>query len=180
MYVLNVYIHCVTIQSDAKEIEILDQAGVISNLKRKIEDGERTIEQFRIVVRNQQDQLSLLKQKESDTLSHATELNTQSQQLLNMNLQLQSKILKSTSIAIDQEIGKLNLSQAEIRFAFIKDFLPGNTLQADLESVSFLLLMKRFSTKSDIITKHIQHFQLAQQKSEDKYSPDELAFYLEV
>jgi hypothetical protein len=44
--------------TDAKEIEILDQAGHITNLNNKIADLERTLENFRIVVRAQQVHIS--------------------------------------------------------------------------------------------------------------------------
>lgn len=164
----------------AREIENLDLQGQISNLKTKCKDYDRILGQFRMLVKSQQDQISAMKQRENTTMSQATELNTQSQALLNQNLQLHSKLLKSTAIEIDQEIAKLNSSQAEIQIAFIKDVLPEHTFQSDYESLSFRLLTKRFAFKSNIIAHHIEHFQISANKTEEQYSEEELAFYLEL
>lgn len=105
---------------DVKEIELLDKLGNITNLNNKIHDYERTIEQFRALVRYQQDQLSSLREKEADTVTQASELHYQSESLMKTNLLLQSKLVKSTAIAIDRDLAKLNASQAEAQLTFIK------------------------------------------------------------
>lgn len=94
--------------------------GNITNLNNKIHDYERTIEQFRALVRYQQDQLSSLREKEADTVTQASELHYQSESLMKTNLLLQSKLVKSTAIAIDRDLAKLNASQAEAQLTFIK------------------------------------------------------------
>ncbi len=126
------------------------------------------------------EQLAQLKQKEEVTQSQANELSSQSQELMSLNLQLQSKVLKATAIAIDQEIATLNLAQAETQFAFIKDYLPKNAFQADSDSLSFNLLIKRFIFKSELIAKHLGRYQMTQENTPDLFSSKELSFFWEV
>jgi dynactin 1 len=68
------------------------------------------------------EQLGSLKEKEVETLSQATEITTQSQTLMSINLQLQSKVLKTMTITVDQELSKLTSAQAQAQMAFIKVF----------------------------------------------------------
>lgn len=62
----------------------------------------------------------------------------------------------------------------------MQDFLPPNTFQGDLQSLSFLLLLKRLQCKTDLILNTTQHYQLDTEKSEQQYTEDELQFYLNV
>jgi dynactin 1 len=164
----------------AKEIEILDQAGNITNLKNKLVDYERTVEQFRNVVRSQQDQLIDLKQKEIDVMSQASEITSQSQALMNITHKLQTKALKTSAIKIDQDLSKLLLNQANLQLSFVKDFIPTNTFQSDFDCLSFSLLLKRFLEKSNLIAKTIQHIRIEFEKSDDQYSVEELTYHLEL
>jgi dynactin 1 len=98
---------------------------------------------------------------------------------MNLNLQLQSKVLKTTAIAIDQEIAKLNLEQAETQFSFIKDYLPKSSFEADADSLLLSLLLKRFIFKSELVMKHLERYQLGSDNSVD-ISESELLFYWTV
>lgn len=160
-------------------MEILDQAGHISNLNNKIKDFERTLDQFRVLVKSQQEQLALVRQRESESQSQASELNQQSQQLLNENMALQTKVLKSTAVAIDQQIAKLNVSQAEQQFRFIKDFLPTNIFQADYDSLSLFLLVKRLFFKAELIADQLHQWQPSDE-TVDKYGVEEVTYYWEL
>ena len=144
----------------AKEIELLDQATVITNLKNTILEKDRNVDQFRTLTRTLQEQLNLIKQREEETLSQANELTSQSQQLLNKNLQLQTKILKASAITIEQELSTINKHEGDIYIQFVKDYLPKSTLSNDLDTIYFILLFKRFFIKFQIILNYLDRFQL--------------------
>jgi len=48
-------------QTDAKEIEILDQAGIISNLKKQLQEHDNVVLKFRILAKNQQEEIAQLR-----------------------------------------------------------------------------------------------------------------------
>jgi hypothetical protein len=47
--------------TDAKEIEILDQAGIISNYNKQLSDNDNVVLKFRLLVKNQQDEIANLR-----------------------------------------------------------------------------------------------------------------------
>eukprot|EP01114_Cavostelium_apophysatum_P009608 TRINITY_DN2280_c0_g1_i2.p1 TRINITY_DN2280_c0_g1~~TRINITY_DN2280_c0_g1_i2.p1 ORF type:complete len:1351 (-),score=437.37 TRINITY_DN2280_c0_g1_i2:39-4091(-) len=162
-----------------KEVELLDQAGNINNLKNRIADQDRTIEQFRNVVRSQQEQLHSLREREAEAMSQASEINEKSQALMTITHQLQTKVLKTAAIKIDQEIAGLSSSQAMMQVNFVKEFIPVSTFQSDFDCLSFLMLLKRISFKSKIIAKNCSHYRMQQQSEGgvEEYSEELLEYF---
>eukprot|EP01119_Soliformovum_irregulare_P016108 TRINITY_DN462_c0_g2_i15.p1 TRINITY_DN462_c0_g2~~TRINITY_DN462_c0_g2_i15.p1 ORF type:complete len:1199 (+),score=563.72 TRINITY_DN462_c0_g2_i15:2380-5976(+) len=160
-----------------REVQVLDLEGAIFNLNNKINDYERIVGQFRILVKSQQEQLSLIRQKEEETENQAQEVAKESQQLLNQNMELQSKMLKSTAVAIDQELAILNRNQSEAQFNFVKDFLPPQMFGGDYEALCFSLMVKRFIFKCHLVIQHVTHFNLKDEVQDEKFSEDEYLFY---
>ena len=157
----------------AKEIEILDQATVISNLKNLLSEKDRMGDQFRSLVKSLQDQLNILKAKEEESLSQANELSNQSHHLLSENIQLQSKILKASSLSIDRELSNLSLSQSDTLVNFVKDYLPKAAFSLDLDSISVHLFFKRLIFKCNLICQNIEKYQLSQ----SSFTSDEIEYF---
>eukprot|EP01118_Nematostelium_gracile_P005109 TRINITY_DN1612_c0_g1_i1.p1 TRINITY_DN1612_c0_g1~~TRINITY_DN1612_c0_g1_i1.p1 ORF type:complete len:995 (-),score=303.78 TRINITY_DN1612_c0_g1_i1:91-3075(-) len=164
----------------AREVENLDLQGTISNLRNKMADYDRILSQFRVLVKSQTEQLALIKQKETQAAREATQALDKSAQLQNVNMALELKVLKAASIQIEQQLALLNSKQAQLHFAFMKDYLPTTNFQADLQSFSLSLLLDRLQFKIKLIIQNIQHYQIDSEQNQQQYSEDELLYYIEL
>jgi dynactin 1 len=113
-------------------------------------DYENTIHQFRELVANLQrysltktfffihvilinfpynSDLEQFRQKEESQYSESKNLSSQSQSMLDLNIKLQSRVLKAQAKQIDLELRKLDATQASENLAFVQvyesDFVIG-------------------------------------------------------
>eukprot|EP01117_Protostelium_nocturnum_P021064 TRINITY_DN99_c1_g1_i4.p1 TRINITY_DN99_c1_g1~~TRINITY_DN99_c1_g1_i4.p1 ORF type:complete len:845 (+),score=409.32 TRINITY_DN99_c1_g1_i4:1644-4178(+) len=162
----------------SKEVEILDLGGQITNLNRKIAEYDRTVTQFRILVKGQQDEINQMRKRESESQSQTHELTQQSRDLMSLTHQLQTQVVKATAIGIDMAISDLNSSQSELQFQFVKDVL-GDSFARDYYAFSFLLFVKRLQKKAQVVEANVAHHQVDLEKTKD-YDIDEQSFYEEL
>ncbi|PRP79192.1 hypothetical protein PROFUN_13072 [Planoprotostelium fungivorum] len=130
-----------------KEVELLDAAGQSTNLSRKISELERTIQQFRILVKGQQDEINQLRQRENESISQSNELEQQSRSLMTLTHHLQNQAVKANAIGIDMAMSDINMQQSSLQLAFVL----GDAFSKDYHAFSMLMLMKRLNSKARVV-----------------------------
>ncbi|GAA5942628.1 uncharacterized protein JCM15063_000844 [Sporobolomyces koalae] len=143
-------------ESDLKDLLIQDLKRRNDSLEDSCVDFERTISQFREVVISLQGDLEELRRQQSTQASESQSLSSQSQAMLNLNMRLQSSVLKSQVKAIDLELRKLEAKQASEHLAIVKPYLLHAFFESDSDAVEALLFFNRLAYKSDLLTTSIE------------------------
>ncbi|KAI1316326.1 hypothetical protein EDD11_010105 [Mortierella claussenii] len=138
---------------NVKDSQIREQQRRIETLEENLGDYENTILQFRELVAHLQSDLEQLRQKEE---SKNSGLGSQSQAMLSLNLQLQSTAMKAQAKAIDLELRKLDALQANDNLMLVQPYLPDGFFGTENDSIQCLLLFKRLSFKSELMSKHLE------------------------
>lgn len=118
-------------------------------------DYEATIQQFRELVINLQNDLEQLRQQEQTQQSERHSLSSQSQAMMSLNMQLQSTVMKAHAKAVDLELRKLDAAQANDRLTYVQPYLPDSFFKTENDPISCLLLFKRLAFKSELIIKQL-------------------------
>ncbi|KAF9169409.1 hypothetical protein BGX21_007549 [Mortierella sp. AD011] len=160
-----------------KDSRIRECQKKIESLEENVGDYENTILQFRELVAHLQSDLEQLRQKEE---SKAGGLGSQSQAMLSLNLQLQSTAMKAQAKAIDLELRKLDALQAKDNLMLVEPYLPDGFFKTENDSVQCLLLFKRLSFKSELMSKHLEQQYGISDKIAQNSVPSELVPICEV
>jgi dynactin 1 len=144
-------------------------------------DYQQTISQFRDLVRNLQSTIENL-QKNSETQSEPRELESQSQAVLTLNMQLKSTEAKAHAKSIEMELRKLDVQQGIDHVRLLKMFIPEFFYHAggDYDGIQTILLIHRLVYKTDLIAREVTHRfhvgDLAQSDEPLKDDADQLPF----
>ena len=139
---------------DLKDMQLREQRARTETLDANIADYENTFAQFRELIMNLQGDLESLRAQraeESRGRDAGTDLNSQSQAMLNLNMKLQSSVLKSQAKTIDLELGKMAASQARVQLDIIRPYLPNAFFEDDADAVDSLLFFQRIGHKAEIV-----------------------------
>ncbi|SCV67323.1 BQ2448_5969 [Microbotryum intermedium] len=136
---------------DIKDLQLQELRQRTDLLEDGILDYERTISQFRELVANLQSDLEQLRQHQASQQSESASLTSQSQAMLNLNLKLQSSMLKGQVKTIDLELRKLDARQASEHLAIVKPYLLPSFFDNDSDAVDALLFFERIAYKADLV-----------------------------
>lgn len=139
---------------EMRDSMLRDQQQAIDSLQESNADYQNTILQFRELVKNLQNDLTKMREKYSETQS-TEELSSQTQAMLNLNLQLQSSALKATAKSVEQDLRKLEVQESKLHVDIMSAYLPTQYFEQDCDSVRSLLMVKRLTFKSDLISKYV-------------------------
>ncbi|KAF9434926.1 hypothetical protein BGZ76_007186 [Entomortierella beljakovae] len=137
---------------NVKDSQLRDQQKKIDTMEENIADYENTILQFRELVAHLQSDLDQLRQKEESNGG----LGSQSQAMLSLNLQLQHTAMRAQAKAIDLELRKLDALQANDNLMLVQPYLPDGFFRTENDSIQCLLLFKRLTFKSELMSKHLE------------------------
>lgn len=165
-------------QVNEKETQILDLLSKSENLDKKLKDQQKTIDQFRNVVKTQQQDLSVLRKKEQESQMETSQLESQTHTLKSQNLQLFSQLVKKSSLTLAQNLAKFEAEQKEALAGFIHDVVPELVLEKDFSCFRLTLTLKRFSFKIHLIINYLDQFQFDFDSIFSHFS--ELTFYAQV
>ncbi|ORY19092.1 hypothetical protein LY90DRAFT_165055 [Neocallimastix californiae] len=74
--------------------------------------------------------------------------------MMSLNIQLQNSVMKAQSKAVELDLKKLNLEQANDHLNLIMAYLPESFYSNEHDSILTVLMFKRLSFKADIIKRH--------------------------
>ncbi|KAG4301318.1 hypothetical protein PCK1_002244 [Pneumocystis canis] len=133
-----------------KDSILLENMNKLTQLKEKNSKYELIIVRFKELVEKQQSEIENLKRENQHTRIKNTELNTQTKEIMNLNLKLKSSSTKSQIEKIEYEIEKLKGLEAIEKFEIIQFFLPKSYF---IENNSFMTYFKcrRISMKSILL-----------------------------
>ncbi|SCZ96495.1 BZ3500_MvSof-1268-A1-R1_Chr8-2g10234 [Microbotryum saponariae] len=136
---------------DLKDLQLQELRQRTDVLEDGILDYERTISQFRELVSNLQSDLEQLRHHQASQQSESASLTSQSQAMLNLNLKLQSSMLKGQVKTIDLELRKLDARQASEHLAIVRPYLLPAFFDNDSDAVDALLFFERIAYKADLV-----------------------------
>ncbi|TKA50209.1 hypothetical protein B0A53_06443 [Rhodotorula sp. CCFEE 5036] len=141
---------------DLRDLQLQEIRRRCSLLEDNCVDYETTIGQFRELVISLQADLEQLRQHQATQETESQNLTSQSQAMLNLNLKLQSTVLKSQVKAIDLELRELEARQAAEHFAIVKPYLPAAFFESDSDAVDALLFFERVGEKVALLGRYIE------------------------
>ncbi|CAO1632541.1 unnamed protein product [Parajaminaea phylloscopi] len=139
---------------DFKDMVLRERSARIDTLEGNANECEGTFAQFRELVLNLQADIEALRTERDGLVEEGrnAQLSSQSREMLNLNMKLQSSALKSQARTIDAELAKLRTEQATRRLEMTRPYLPVPFAQAgDEDAVAGLLFFERMSTKAHLI-----------------------------
>ncbi|BGP35932.1 hypothetical protein JCM10296v2_007784 [Rhodotorula toruloides] len=141
---------------DLKDMQLQDLRRRNESLETACVDYEGTINQFREVVITLQSDLERLREHQASQADESQTLSSQSQAMLNLNLKLQSSVLKSQVKAIDLELRKLEAKQASAHLEIVKPYLLPSFFESDSDAVEALLFFERVAYKVDLLNTFLE------------------------
>ncbi|KAJ3044685.1 hypothetical protein HDV00_001089 [Rhizophlyctis rosea] len=158
---------------DYKDGLIRDLARRINSQEEALADYERTIHQFRELVKNLQSDLVTLREAGPDSTDPATAaatdtLSSQTQAMLSLNLQLQTTVTKARAKAVELELRRLDVAQAKDHLELIKPFLPETFWGGEDASIETILLFKRIVFKCDVVMGRLEESGRVEKDEDEK------------
>ncbi|KAG0655268.1 hypothetical protein C6P46_001082 [Rhodotorula mucilaginosa] len=141
---------------DLRDLQLQEIRRRCSLLEDNCVDYETTIGQFRELVISLQADLEQLRQHQATQEAESQNLTSQSQAMLNLNLKLQSTVLKSQVKAIDLELRELEARQAAEHLAIVQPYLPPAFFESDSDAVDALLFFERVGEKVALLVRYIE------------------------
>lgn len=139
---------------DLKDMSLRERQARVEALEANATEYEATFSQFRELVLNLQNDVESLRAERDGLVEEGqnAQLNSQSREMLNLNLKLQSSALKSQARTIDADLGRMRAEQASMQLEMMQPYLPVPYVEeGDQDAVAGLLFFKRMSTKADLI-----------------------------
>lgn len=98
-----------------------------------------------------------MREQEHTQRNHSEALTSQSQAILNMNMKLQSTLLKGHVKTIDMELRKFEAAQAINRLEVVNSYLPRSFADGgDCDAVDALLFFERLSFKAAVLSSALE------------------------
>jgi dynactin 1 len=155
----------------ALRLEIENKTQECYALERKIEtlefalsESQVEFQKYRDLVKNLGDDLNALKAKETSNADIHEDLHHKSQEVMNLNYQLQNTLLKSQAKQIEFELRKLESALCHEQLKLYKVYLPDTFFQGDNLSVDVLLILLKISSKSSIVNQNLDGKEVAEIK----------------
>lgn len=159
---------------DLKDLLLREQHARADALEDNVVDYEGTVTQFRELVLGLQGDLDQLREHQASQQSESQSLTSQSQAMLNLNLKLQSSVLKGQVKTIELELRKLDAQQAMEHLSIVKvhpifrlcrpqltknqtqPYLLPAFFEDDSDAVDSLLFFERLAHKADLVSMVIE------------------------
>ncbi|KAJ3330405.1 hypothetical protein HDU93_000399, partial [Gonapodya sp. JEL0774] len=142
---------------DMKDAILREQSSRLEKASETLGDYERTIQQFRELVRNLQADIDSL--RESQTRSSDDDLGqlaSQSHEMLRLNIQLQNTATDVRTKQVELDLRKLEANQAMEQVELMKPYLPTVFFKDENESIQCLLLFRRLAFKADLLGQYLE------------------------
>ncbi|KAJ1941600.1 hypothetical protein FBU59_003455, partial [Linderina macrospora] len=160
---------------DRLTVTVNDKNQRIDKLEEAMADYQFNIKQYRELVANLQGELQQQREREATQASEVASFSSKTQEMMSLNLQLRSTVLKTKAKAVDLEMRRLEADQATEQLAMTEPFLPDHFFKSEGDALRAVLAFKRLAVKSDILCK-----QLEQDENTDANVSDEFVATAEV
>jgi DNA repair exonuclease SbcCD ATPase subunit len=141
-----------------KQVEVLDQEGVVKNLQQALQIRAETMERLEAYVNELQlgIQQQQQQQQQADADGSASAVQQQSPQSADLQRMLQEQASRAAAKAIDDELRQVEHETAQLHLNLLRLFVPEAAVKSDMECTHLLLLMRRLSHKSALIVRALQ------------------------
>ncbi|KAI9106166.1 dynein associated protein-domain-containing protein [Phlyctochytrium arcticum] len=143
---------------DIKDALLADDARRISAQEEALGDYERTILQFRELVKTLQADLRKFgtTNVEGSAGHKGGDLSSQSQEMVAVTYQLQTTTLKAQARAIELELRQLEVEQAALHLNMVKPYLPEAFFREEEAPLNCILLLQRIIFKANLVSKRVR------------------------
>ncbi|KAJ1943617.1 hypothetical protein EC988_006189, partial [Linderina pennispora] len=132
-------------------------------------DYQFNIKQYRELVANLQGELQRLREREETQASEVASFSSKTQEMMSLNLQLRSTMLKTKAKAVDLEMRRLEADQATEQLAMTEPFLPDHFFKSEGDALKSVLAFKRLAVKSDILCKQLEQDENTEANVSDEF-----------
>ena len=115
-----------------------------------IQDLEYTVSRFRELVATMQSDLEEVRASRQLSEKEATELNSKSKDMMDLNLRLQASAAKAQVRAIDLELNKMDAEQSAEHLEIVQHLLP-DTFKTERNCILAFLRCKRIAFKANLL-----------------------------
>ncbi|KAL8934587.1 MAG: hypothetical protein Q9216_005836 [Gyalolechia sp. 2 TL-2023] len=140
---------------DYKEVVLAEQARKAATQDQTVQDLEYTLDRFRDLVTNMQSDLENMRASQQLTEAEASDLNSRSRAMMDLNLRLQASASKAQVKAIDLELGRLEAQESAEHLSIVQPFLP-ESFKKERNSVGAYLRCKRIKFKADLLYGYVK------------------------
>lgn len=127
------------------------------DLEAVVVDMENTINQFRELVANLQSEIDTLRVQQATQEYESATASKASQDLLNLNMKLQSSAAKTLRKTVDLELKKLEAAQLTEHLRIVQTYLPDEYLDTEVDSTTALLFFHRVASKVEMLANVISN-----------------------
>lgn len=140
---------------DFKDALIVDRERIAKQQQAALDDADYTINRFRELVTQLQSDLQDMQASKQLSDTEASDLESKSRAMMDLNLRLQSSAAKTQVKTIDLELRRLDAQEASEHLAIVQLFLP-EAFHAERDSVLALLRFKRINFKATLLQAFIK------------------------
>lgn len=141
---------------DKLNIIITDRTRNIDKLEEAVADYQYNIKQYRDLVSSLQSDLQRLREREQSQATEVASISSKTQEMMSLNLQLRSTVMKTKAKTIDLEMRRLDADQASEQLAMTEPFLPGQFFKSENDALKSLLAFRRLAFKSNLLCKQLE------------------------
>ncbi|KNE58025.1 hypothetical protein AMAG_04851 [Allomyces macrogynus ATCC 38327] len=139
---------------ETREQEVQKLVLAVTKNEEALADYERTIQQFRELVKSLTRELEEMREKAGAEASPGADgIQQQSQEMLALNLKLQSHAMKVQAKTIDLELETLEANQAKEHVALLQAYLPDSFFVSEQDPIQSLLMIRRLEFKAHVLIK---------------------------
>lgn len=136
---------------DAKEADLQDTIARLKKEQMKVQDLNKTIQQFRTQVRMLEGENEELRKHSHMAAARKSE-ESEKERLVRLYTQkLQSQIKEARNRVIECHLAKIQATQAQSKLAFVEAYFPPS-VDVDKESIDFLLFFQRVLAKARFLS----------------------------
>ncbi|KAI9021911.1 dynein associated protein-domain-containing protein [Hyaloraphidium curvatum] len=140
----------------ATEAQVREQQGKLDEAAESLADYERTIEQFRGLVRSLQSDIETLQATSSQRLESEHHLSSQTQAMMSLTLRLQNTASDVKAKQVELDLRRIEAEEAAAKVRLMEPYIPEAVVEKDAHSMASVLAMQRLRQKAELLAKYAE------------------------
>jgi dynactin 1 len=140
----------------AGEAQVREQQGKLDEAAETLADYERTIEQFRTLVRNLQQDIDTLQTSSSQRQESEHHLSSQTQAMMSLTLRLQNTASDVKAKQVELDLRRIETEEAGAKVKLMEPYIPDAVVEKDSESMACVLAVGRLRQKAELVEKYAE------------------------
>lgn len=150
------------------EAQIRDLQAKLEDAAETVADYERTIDQFRTLVRNLQADVETLQASSSMQLESERHLSSQSQTMMSLTIRLQNTASDMKAKQVELDLRRLEALEAAAKVKLMEPYVPDAVVEKDANSMACQLAVSRLRQKAELVEKYVDQEQRSKGNQEKR------------